>query len=492
MGRKPIIREAILNVLKASKEESLRFIEIKEKVAEELGREAEKVGDQNIVYNLSILIKNGEVEETSRDHKKAYCLSASFYKTKNKTVIKSLLDKANLGDFYPRFEDTTHPPLTAYFGNLQEFTQRVEKKPIQHFSTEFNDWSDPLDLINRRMLESYTDLDSEERTGITKLLAQAYWYGSQSLIKNFGLGPLDEVLSKSKNFALQCIEKADKEWKDPKRIEAEKTIIQILDITSEILSKKNLNELFLFFGKQDLEIKKLQNRLLSLTGEFMAAGERIYDQFQEFHSCVLVGLDAAGLIPKNVKRENLNDKFRYLINYSDVWDKIIFSIITQYPLQEELETVNGDLDQTLIKIKEQKRHLFSFMDLPFRSKMFVVYFWGYPEVFEVSDRDFLPIFEQWLSALKEGYLDHRSWIFDKKSVSTIITTLNEVKKGRVPADGIIDIEPWTIRDLFFFHPRGKDETFWKELLIAINTRLHINHKNPEVSRHIDAALAGGY
>lgn len=225
----------------------------------------------------------------------------------------------------------------------------------------------------------------------------------------------------------------------------------------------------------------------------MAAGESIYNCFQDFHSCVLVGLAAAELIPTSLKKEYLTKEYRYLTKYSDVWDKIIFSIINEFPIKEELENVSGDLDQTLIKIKEHEKHLFSFMDLPFRSKMFVIYVWGYPEVFEVSDRDFLPMFEQWFSALKEGRLDHRSWIFDKNSVATIINSLKEVKKGRVPADGIIDIEPWTIRSLYVFHPRGKDESFWKELLVAINARLfHLKHMNREVARDIEAVFKGGY
>jgi hypothetical protein len=492
VGRKAIIREAIRNVLKKS-DDPLSFTTIKKRVAQELHREKEAVKDQNISYNLKKLIEGGEVEKSNTKGKNTYNFSNSFYKVKNKTLIKSLIDNANLEEFYPRFEDDTNPPLTAYFNNFENLIDPLRQKRVQYFSTTLNNWSDPLDLINRRMLESYTDLDVEEKMGIKELLRHAYWFGVQSLIKNYGLGPLSDVLSKNKDFAFQCIEKAAKEWKDPKRVEAENTIIQILNITGEILLKKNLNELFLFFKKQDLEIKKLQNQLLSLTGELMSAGERIYDSFQEFHNCVLVGLQAAELIPESAKKGYLPKEYRYLINYSDVWDQTIFSIISQFSTQEELEGVNGDLNQTLNKIKEHEKHLFSFMDLPFRSKMFMVYVWGYPEVFEVSDRDFLPMFEQWFSALKEGHLDHRSWIFDKKSVSTIIQSFNEVKKGRIPPDGIIDIEPWTIRSLYFFHPRGKDESFWKELLIEINARLfHLKHMNREVARDIEAVLKGGY
>jgi len=146
----------------------------------------------------------------------------------------------------------------------------------------------------------------------------------------------------------------------------------------------------------------------------------------------------------------------------------------------------------LTVIKNYGKYLFPLMDLPFRSKMFVMYFWGYQEVFDVSNRDFLPMFEEWLAALKSGHLDHRSWIFDEKAITKIIDTLNNVKKGKVPSNGIIDMEPWTIDYLYQFHPRGKDATFWRDLLVDINARLQINPQYRKMARHVEAVLEGGY
>lgn len=489
MGRKPIIREAILRVLKNS-HYPLRFNQIKREVAEELNRRPEEVRDQNISDNLSILVENGQVEKTSISGKNAYSLSNSFYKSKNKTLIKSIIASADLKDFYPRFEDRTNPPLTAYFENLESLIDPEQTKAVRYFSTGLLNWSDPLDLTNRRMLEAFTDLEVDERKGIKKLLAYAYWYGVQSLVKNFGLGPLNEVLSNNKDFAVKCIENA-KERRDSKRIEAEKVLIQILNITEEILSKKNLDELLIFFQKQNLEIKKLQNRLLSLTGEFMGAGEKIFDSFLEFHNCALIGLQAAELIPRARMRGYGFPRYRYLLNYGDVWDKIIFSIISQFNF-EELKSVNGNLEQTLAKIKEHKKHLWSLMALPFRSRMLVVYLWGYPEIFEVSDKEFLPMFAEWFSALKAGYLDHRSWIFGKKAITTVINALKAVRRGKAPPDGITDLEPWTIKDLYQFHPRGKGIDFWEELLMELNIRMHRKPRKRELCRHITAALEGRY
>jgi len=468
----------------------LRFKEIREGVADEMGRNKEEVRDQNISDNLSILVEKGEVQKTSIEGKNVYCLSNSFYKTKNKTMLKSILDAADLDEFYPNFEDR-YPPLTAYFQDLKKLTNPLREKTVQHFCPGLNNWSEPIDLIRRRMLESYTDLEPNERVGIAKLLAYTYWYGVQALIKNYGTEPLDEILEKARSFALKCIQNA-RERQDFKRIEAENKIIEILDITKNILSAKNLKDLLLIFEKHSLQVKKLQSELLSLTGEFMAAGEKIFDSFKEFHACTLVGLEAAELIPKDVKKQYLTPKYRYLISYSEVWDDIIFSVISEYNTDQALEGVRGDSKDSLNSIDKYKKHLFSLMDLPFRSKMFIFYVWGYPEIFEVSNKDFLPLFDEWLSALKEGNLDHRSWIFDEKSVSTLINTYKDVKKGKIPQNGIIDIEPWTISDLYYFHPRGKDVNFWKELLLEINSRLQQQPKYRKLSRDIEAVLEGAY
>lgn len=489
MGRKPIIRDAILTVLRKSKE-PLRFKEIKEGVALELGRNIQNVRDQNISDNLSVLLRNGQIEKRNIGGKNVYCLSNSFYKTKNKLMLKSILDEANLDEFYPVLEDSP-PPLAAYFQNFEKLTDPMRNKAVHHFSPGLNEWSEPVDIIRRRMLESFTDLPHEDMQGIARLLSYAYWYGSQQYVNEYAMEPLHKTLDKCTSFATTCIQHA-KERGDLQRIEAEKKIIEILDITRKILSVQNLKEMLLFLENNSLQVKKLQSEMLQLTGQYMSAGETIFDSFKQFHYCTIVGLAAAKLIPEKLGRHYLTPNLRYLMSYSEVWDDVISSIISQFNTEESLEGVRGGSTEILRNISGNKKYLRPLIDLPSRSRMFIFYVWGYPEIFEVSDREFLPLFEGWFLALKEGNLDHRSWVFNEQSVTTLISTYKDVRRGRIPENGIIDIEHWTISDLYSFHPKGKDPDFWKEMLIELNLRMQHMPRHEKLSRDIEAIIEGGY
>ena len=185
-------------------------------------------------------------------------------------------------------------------------------------------------------------------------------------------------------------------------------------------------------------------------------------------------------------------RYRYLLSYSDVWDEIIPAIVNQYALEDTLIKISKNCD-TIGEMKKRAKYLISLMDLPFRSKMFVFYIWGYQEIFEISDRDFLPLFADWVSAaLKVGNLDHGSWIFKNDTVLQIINAYKAVKKGTEPENGIIDMEPWTIGDLYSLHPMGKDPNFWRDLLVEINLRLKHMHQNERLSKHMTAVIDGAY
>ena len=115
-------------------------------------------------------------------------------------------------------------------------------------------------------------------------------------------------------------------------------------------------------------------------------------------------------------------------------------------------------------------------------------------------------FETWLADLRGGRLDHRLWIFTKgkQLLETLITRLERLDpetlgapvdflEERYPGIGElldyqIDIdEIWSLRDLFGYYPRGRDITFYRELLGEIESRLKAN---PDLRRKLESLTAG--
>ena len=175
-------------------EQPLEPAEIRKRVAVLKNRNVKKVAETNLYDNLRFLIERGQIEKQIINDKPVYRLSNSFYKSANQSMIKSIVDSTNVEDFIPRFEKT-HPPLTTYVKNLEKVTD--SKRTVQFFATTMDDqnWSNPIDLIVRRMLITFSDLSFMEKEGIKHLLAYAYWYGVQSFINNFGRGTLNEVIA---------------------------------------------------------------------------------------------------------------------------------------------------------------------------------------------------------------------------------------------------------------------------------------------------------
>lgn len=491
MGRRPIIREAILKIMK-DETDPLEFKQIRQKVAKEMGRSIENIAEGNIDYNLKFLIEKCQVEKIPFNGKYGYILSNAYFKTKNKILMKNLIDGAELESFCPNLEDVKHLPVSAYFEQYNKIVSKCDTKETYFFSRDLLDWNNPIDLICRRMIESFTDLSIDSQLGIKKLLGYAYWFGIQSDITRFDTFSLKENLERSRKYAEKYIQN-DNGCIDDNRVNAERIKLKILDITEEIFTKKNLQELLLFLQKRSPEIKALQNQFLTLREHFMATGEQIFDNFLNFHEHVLTGLQVTGLVPKNsCFKELCPQRFRYILNYGDVWNEFIPLIFHQVNDITDLQKIDGNLKSTMDSITKNKKYLWQLLDLPIKSKMFVFYVWGYPEIFKVSDKEFLPMFADWFSALKKGYLDHRKWIFEEKSVMTLIDTFKKVKQGKIPKNGLIDIENWTILGLYQQHPQGKDLSFWKNFLIQLKKRMDLYPEKHELCRHINAVLDGRY
>ena len=352
-------------------------------------------------------------------------------------------------------------------------------------------WSDPTALFTSRLLEIFTDLDENEQNGVSKLLTSAYWCGVKLHISDYGYGSLSEDLKHSKDFVYECIENAEKR-NDVRRVEAEKIIIKILEITQSLIEKENLGDFLSFLEKNTHDVRLLQNKLVSLTGQWMQSGERIYDDFLDFHKLIIFGLNEADLIPDGKLRNYPFIDFRFLRSYSNFWDGFMQRVITEFVSPEDLKAINGNLDESKKRVKDYNKFVNVLTSFPLKGKMILVYLWGYPEVFQIANKDFLPEFEQWLEVLKIGYLDHRSWIFEKDNIAKLIKAYKDVKKGIMPQEGFIDQVSWSFKDIYNQHPRGKELSFWNELLIELNNRLKTKPKKQELSRDILATLQTGY
>jgi len=457
MGRNPVIRSAVLSVLAAAKT-PLRFSEIKQKVQITLNKL--RIYDRPIAENLKKLVNDGLVGQVIFKEHLAYHLTNEYYNKQAKTVVESLLQGVDEKTLYADLEQND-PPFVAF---VEPF-RPIEEKGTSFFVPCLLDWGDVKHVIAARMLEALTELDSEMQTSIAKFLAYAYWCGVKSMVKE----PFNKkTIGDNYHYALECIKRA-KERGDQKRVETEESIICLLEIATELMSKKNLKDFLDLLQNKKFDVKKLQSKILKNHGQFLGAGEEIFDNFLEFHSCVMEGLYAAELLPLGRKRGSSLFSYRYLVGFSEVWDEFIGDVLSIFLSSDELEEVKEDLSESVNKIKVYSNYLEPLRNLPFKSKICITYLWGYPEIFQVSDKDFLPHFEQWVNALREGNLDHRSWVF-KKGEEELTKAFRAVKRGRPPPDTLIDLEPWTLLDLYRYHPRGKEPALYRELIDTVRAR----------------------
>jgi len=99
-------------------------------------------------------------------------------------------------------------------------------------------------------------------------------------------------------------------------------------------------------------------------------------------------------------------------------------------------------------------------------------------------------FDGWFTALKEGWLDHRSWIF-REGVELLEKLIMQLKRldpqelKATPLEVLKRVHPelwetlmepidpqegWILEDLFEYHPRGREIRFYEELLEEIRLR----------------------
>jgi DNA-binding HxlR family transcriptional regulator len=480
MGRAPVIQNVILKALQEGKG-AMRFSEIKKKVADLLSRKEEEVYDYNIAENLKRLIKLGLVDkEIDHAGHLTYRLTKDYYKKTIKANFLSLLERWDSSRVFAMLE-REHPPLIVFsepFGNIRDYgfyenlEFESEKKQMTYCVSR---WGDVNNIFGTRMLEELLKLEKDQQEGIGKLLAWSYWASVNQFVDEFHK-PRHSI-EHCRSFAQEALKRAEQRG-ECHHVEAEKAVLEILNITEELMSKRNNLKEFLGFAQEHAsKVKGLQGQIIKEMMRFMGGGEKIFDTFLELHSNVTSGLLFANLLPKtnllavglDVRGSDKNKRF--FLNYGDVWDDFIDAVFLNVALDE----VKGNMENAISKTKAYARYLEPLLELPGKSRMCVIYTWGYQETFNLSDKDFLPEFEDWYASLKEGSLDHRSWIFEwgEENLVRAIKALRRKKAWKSIPNLPIDMDGlWGIRDLVLHHPRAVSDgqLFLQEILGEIRRR----------------------
>jgi hypothetical protein len=485
MGRKPVIKPAILNALSESKD-PLKFSGLKVKTIQILNRN--KLDDTQLNVNLNQLINDGVVEKILFQGKTAYKLTISYYEQQLKSTMISLLSEMKISQLHDSLDDDELPPHMIFL-NPPAYNYR-EKIPIEQIDRYEIDlsfgggpmesvgesriipaWEDPSRAISSIMLNDfYGLLEEKEKINTINLFRWAYWAGVRKEIEDKTYFDLQEAIERNKKFALKCIEEFRT---DHNRVEVEETLIRILNITEELISHDNLYDFLVYLINKKEEHKHLLNKIMIREG-LMAGGERLFLNFMEFGKMIINGFFSAGIL-KDDYIHHFDHKERQLLSSSKVWDDFFGEILggsvfePQY-LKPELKEIKGNLIESLLKVRESKNYINNILELPFRRKIAIIYLWGFPETFYLSNRGILREFEEWREALIEGRLDHRSWIFEEGALTQLRKAYRAVKRNTEPLPIKIDLEPWSLQDLYKFHPFGRDPAFWDRLIRDIEAR----------------------
>ena len=483
MGRPSIIKPAIIDVLSKS-DNPMRFTELKQEVKLQLNRK--KLDDKQFNVNLQRLLEDGVIEKTLLDGKVAYALTSGYYEQQLRLSLIKLLSERKLSQLYDRLEGEELPPFIVFLDPPAfDYTTNSPLTETDHLSFgggpmkapgEFRiipDWGNPSKSIASVMFNDFLGLlSTRERNNLIKLVRWAYWLGCRKYMKSKYFD-LQEAIDKNRSFALKCIKKFKN---NSYRIETEKTLLKILDITEELIKKDSLAEFLAYLYEKREEHRRLLNTILFYEGS-LGGGERIFTSFFEFGSRVASGLSEAGLLHDDLPLNRMPLHEHFFLTTNKVWDEFFDKILCGLEFlpenlkeNSELRMIKGTDDEALSIVRELKSSLRLLLELPFKRRMVLVYLWGFPESVLLSNKSVIRTFDDWRVALREGRLDHRGWLFKEKTFARLAKAYRAVKRGREPSDVRIDKEPWSLRDIYRYHPFGRDAGFWNEIINEIKTR----------------------
>ncbi|MCR6624424.1 MAG: hypothetical protein NDF58_07625 [archaeon YNP-LCB-024-027] len=441
MPKKRVMDKYIIQVLKEA-QLPLTFSEIKLNLSKILNRE---VGNFVIDSNLKNLILQGTIEKIIENGKIKYRLTQQFFNKQAVETIKKCSDQMMGQPIFAGLYEDSAPFLV--FG-----------------SAEIDVFDDPSEMIAYRMWRELKKYPPKKQEKVEKLLLWAYWAGVQA---EFSSPLLNEALISNEELNKKNREKYSKLYEETgneeflKRLQAEENALKIIGIVRELSLKASLKELLEFLGEKEDEVRRLGMEFEELMEGSLGSCATLFNSFLNFHGMILQGLKRAELLKEN---ETI-----FFENYGEVWNAFFRFILKEKP--EWVLTVKGNLENALKMLSAFKDGLNILLKLPESSKIMIVYMWGFSEVEFLGKKSFLPIFERWFNALKNGFLDHRTYLFSSEVEQRLLKACEYVSKGKAPLNVKIDYaEPWTLRDLYEYHPRGRDPAFYEEILEAIKDR----------------------
>ncbi|MCL4519775.1 MAG: hypothetical protein M1587_11330 [Thaumarchaeota archaeon] len=248
----------------------------------------------------------------------------------------------------------------------------------------------------------------------------------------------------------------------------ESAILEILAITRELTEKNNLGDFFEFSRFKLNEIRDLQSEILRSFHQYMANGERLFNELVEaIFRRTMIGWHIAGI------SEKIETKLpKHALSSFAIWNRFMLYAISDLAEEGVLDNVSGSLSTAQERIVEFSSYVDDLVALLRKRRIGAIYFWGFPEIDIEAERSTkIPDFELWLKDLKEGMCDHRVWLFTDQTVQRLRRAYLAVKNGRSPLAIRIDKESWTLADIYRFHPRGSDEKFWVEILDTLRERI---------------------
>jgi hypothetical protein len=432
----------IIQVLKEARL-PLTFTEIKLNLSKILNRE---VGNFVIDSNLKNLILQGTIEKIIENGKIKYRLTQQFFNKQVLSTLSQIIKEAeNQPLCFDFFGDS--PPYIVIGENLIE-----------------EELENPIEVVSQNLIKRFQMLPKEIQEAIRKLLLWSYWGGVQAKISS---KEWRESIEKAKEFTVKNVEELQAKYEAThvedfnQRLKVEKAILRILNLVEELMQKPNLLEFLDFLYYYEDEVKRLQREIYDLTGrEFIGGGELLFEEFFDFHRFIIEGLAKAKILLRFDEAYNI-----YLVNYSKVWNEFFKYILS---ISRDLPSIKGDLKTALEATYYYKSGFTELTNLTVNCRLIMCHLWGIPDIIKLSNKNVLLCFERWLQALKNGELNYRKYLFSREVESKLSNACEKLKKGKALSDEKIDYaEPWTLRDLYELHPRGRDPEFYNEILEAL-------------------------